>query len=205
MHPTKKYRNGKSEWSNQTTSSLSMGYNISTSTVQLLKAFSILVNNGRYIRPSLISQSDQSEQLFSVESCLRIKEALSYVCTQYGTGAVAFNNQFTISAKSGTTHLIENGQYTDKKHLSSFVGFFPSNDPKYICAIHIQEPLAVKTSTGKHLQHGGVSAGSAFKLFSQDLMNVTQWSKEEIKNQSKACQKMSKKTKELDQLMISFK
>ena len=76
------------------------------------------------------------------------------VVTDSGTGEWAQIDGLRIAGKTGTAKKVYQGRYSNK-YLASFVGFFPTEDPKYVCLIMLNEP---KTSG-----YGGFTAGPIFR------------------------------------------
>jgi cell division protein FtsI (penicillin-binding protein 3) len=86
------------------------------------------------------------------------------VITKGGTGVRAALEGYTVSGKTGTARKIdENGTYSEKKHIASFVGFTPSENPQIAILVIIDEP---QTNFS-----GGIVAAPAFKKIAQDTLN----------------------------------
>jgi cell division protein FtsI (penicillin-binding protein 3) len=72
-----------------------------------------------------------------------------------GTAPLAQVPGYRVAGKTGTAHKPEDGGYAQKKYVSSFVGFGPVTDPRFIVAVMIDEP-----APGKHF--GGDVGGPVF-------------------------------------------
>ena len=182
--PDKKHANGTLEWSADTTGSLSMGHNISVTTVQILKALSTIANGGKQVHPhvvdSIISPHGEIQLDFQYDEknvlndqiCNDIKEAMTYVTHVGGTGYRTHIGDIPIAAKSGTSYKIENGRYNPDKCVSSFMGFFPSNNPQFALCIHVDEPKRMKVDESSNLHHGGNCAAIIFKRIARQTMDI---------------------------------
>ena len=173
--PAKTYENGKRQWSTPTPYSLSFGYNLLTNSMQLLRAYAIMINGGYLVKPSLVKKivkegkvvfdySDQEKkQVFNPEISREIIYALKSVTKPGGGGFRADIPGYTEGGKSGTTEKIIKGTYSKKHHYSSFIGFTPASNPKFLLYIAIDEPeYRYMPGIGK-TYFGGRCAAPAFR------------------------------------------
>lgn len=179
FHPS-----GKPEWSVDTPYSLAFGHNVLVNTMQLSCFFSMLANGGLEIKPTLIKKivqknpTGEEEILFDLEEKLqhqekrrvlskeithRLIQGLKYVTKRGGTSPSADVPGFSEAGKSGTSEKIINGQYSQERYISSFVGIVPANDPKFVIAVVVDEPEAHYIPGVGKSYHGGVCAGPIFK------------------------------------------
>ncbi len=150
--PAKTYESGKRQWSTPTPYSLSFGYNLLTNSMQLLRAYAIMINGGHLIKPTLVKKivkdgeiifehSDQKKnQVFDPEISREIIYALKSVTKPGGGGVRADIPGYTEGGKPGTTEKVIKGTYSKKHHYSSFIGFTPAFNPKFLVYIAIDEP-----------------------------------------------------------------
>lgn len=175
----KTYANGTLQWSTPTPYSLAMGYNLLTTGLQMVKAYSILVNGGFMVKPSLvqkISKSTQSgeeilyqnqyvpqQQLLSSWVSREIINMLEYSTKPGGCGVNAQIPGFTEGGKSGTSEKIVGKSYSTKIHFSSFIGIAPTKGPRFVLYVGIDEP-EYKFIPGVGRTHfGGRSAAPVFR------------------------------------------
>ena len=158
-------RSGHSDLSRKMTSfdraAISFGYGIETSLVQMAKAIAIIANHGQSVPIHLFKQPEtESKQVISREIADQVTHMMTLVTQKGGTGYRASIDGISVAGKTGTTRIFEQGQYLDKQYRASFVGFAPSDDPKYIIIIQVDKP--------KGSIYGGRVAAPAFKtIFSQ--------------------------------------
>ena len=90
--------------------------------------------------------------------------ALKTVVTSDGTAPKAALEHYTVAGKTGTAEKVENGHYVSDKYFSSFIGFFPADNPELCIAVFIDEP-----PKGDHF--GGAAAGPIFKAIAERAAN----------------------------------
>ena len=81
-----------------------------------------------------------------------------------GTAPKARLDHYTVAGKTGTAEKVENGHYVSDKYFSSFIGFFPADNPELCIAVFIDEP-----PKGDHF--GGAAAGPIFKAIAERAAN----------------------------------
>jgi cell division protein FtsI/penicillin-binding protein 2 len=82
-------------------------------------------------------------------------EALKTVVSPEGTAPKAALDHYTVAGKTGTAQKVEGGTYVHGKYVSSFIGFFPADNPEICISIVMDEP--------KEGYYGGMVAGPVFK------------------------------------------
>jgi len=93
-------------------------------------------------------------------------QMLETVTQQGGTAKKGQVPGFRVAGKTGTTEKLVNGQYTENFYVSSFVGFGPVSNPRYIIAVTIDEP-----SAGKHF--GGEVAAPVFSTVMSQALRMS--------------------------------
>ena len=132
---------------------LSYGYSATVTPLQLVTFYNGIANGGRMVKPlfcrEILDGSRRSkvkpvvlnEQICSEETAKQVREMLVDV-VEHGTGDIIFNTIYGIGGKTGTTQGISDKSIKN----SSFVGFFPADNPRYTCLV-----LVEKTSiAGRH-------------------------------------------------------
>lgn len=161
-------------WSRTTQPTLTYGYGLSTSPLQILMAGCALANGGRLMEPHLISRiyNDQGvllqevkpkvrAQVVSEETSALMREALKGVITS-GTARLAQLEGVEAFGKTGTARKIINGKYDPRKHYASFMGFFPSDKPRFGVLVMLDEPAGSLT--------GGDVAAPIFKQIGDGIL-----------------------------------
>ena len=129
-----------SSWSERSKSTISIGQEISASTVQIVKAATALVNDGCIIEPSIFLDNKNEKIRVAKEGLTQ--EILSYMnsATLEGTAKKTFNKNIDTSSKTGTAQIFENGKYSKDKYLASILSVVPTENPKYIIYLAAYNP-----------------------------------------------------------------
>ncbi len=155
------------QWSRLSLASLSIGYEISVTALQLLNCVNIIANNGVQIPFTIIKKGthpelNESEQaaapkrVLSEKTALQIRDMLKRVVTE-GTGKTAQVNGYEAAGKTGTAQKInpETGGYTSGAHTSVFMGFIPADHPVISIIVVVDDP--------KGLYYGSQVAAPVFR------------------------------------------
>ncbi len=126
----------------------SFGHGITTTLLQLAKAYSIIVNGGYDINPTLIKKnfkkSDQRNRILKEEVSKKINPILrKVVSTDEGTAHFADVEGYEVAGKTGTANKVRYGGYSKDK-INTFVSIFPASKPKYILLVLLDEPKPSK-------------------------------------------------------------
>lgn len=141
------------KWSKQTKASISFGYEILVTPIQLLTAFASVINGGILFEPAIIKKVTDYEaqtsydfqpkivrHTISEETSNRMRELLIDV-VENGTGKKAKIDNIKIGGKTGTSKKLVDGKYSNKFYNSSFIGFFPADNPQYCMLIILDAPI----------------------------------------------------------------
>jgi len=129
-------------WGKCKLATTSYGHGITTTPLQLARAYAIIGNGGYKIHPSLVQKNEISleerEQIISKKTSNEINLMLRKVVSQIeGTANFADVEGYQIAGKTGTAV-----KYNSKQKLNTFVSLFPSNKPKYVLLVLLDEPKA---------------------------------------------------------------
>jgi cell division protein FtsI (penicillin-binding protein 3) len=142
---------------------LSFGYGLSATPLQVAKAYSVFANHGKVIPVSLLhnpeTQTPDGIQAMKPETADTLLNMLEAVVVN-GTGKSAMVPGYRVAGKTGTALIAGKQGYSEKRYISSFVGMAPVSDPRVIVAVFIHEPNTHK---------GYYGAAVAAPLFSQVL------------------------------------
>jgi len=135
------------QWSGSTIGTVPIGHGIAVTPVQMARAYSVIANGGRLVRPHLIDRVDGRD--VSTRSGKRVvsravsEQMLSMLrgVVVEGTGTAAAIPGYTVAGKTGTAAKIEpSGRYSTSRYVASFVGLVPASKPKLVVMVMVDEP-----------------------------------------------------------------
>ena len=166
----------KRDWSHMSVASVSIGYEVGVTALQIASAYASIANGGVLLKPQIIQQiiNDKGKVIYSAkpepirkvvkaETMSIMKDILGKVINE-GTGYKADIEGWSIAGKTGTALKYMNGGYS-KKYISNFAGFFPSENPQIVGVVVLDEP-----NYGLHW--GGYGAAPLFKRIAQRIINL---------------------------------
>lgn len=136
--------NPPSRWSRQSIFSLSYGYEITATLIQLAQAFSIIARDGYPVRPTLLlaqkndARSADQKPLYSYNVMQQVKQILENTVVR-GTAKRAQIKGYTVMSKTGTANLLEHGVYNDKRHLYTCAGIVQRGDYQRVIVTFIKD------------------------------------------------------------------
>ncbi len=132
---------------------IAFGQTIAVSALQLASATCAAINGGNYYTPYLVSEiyadngiitekivPQLKNRVISNKASKILNEMLEKVVSE-GSGKQAYIEGYSVAGKTGTAQKYQNGVIAQGKYVSSFVGYFPSTNPKYLALVVIDEPV----------------------------------------------------------------
>ena len=150
----------KFKWGKCPLATASFGHGITTTLLQVVKAYSIIVNGGYDVEPVLVKKNEafKRKKILDDNVTKKILPILrKIVSTKQGTANLANIKGYEIGGKTGTANKSFGGVYSDKK-INTFVSIFPISRPKFVLAVMLEEPKINKEYIYKYRD------GSNFKL-----------------------------------------
>lgn len=147
---------------------LSFGYGVSTSILQLARAYTALADNGIVHSVSLLKRDEDpdSKQIFKPATAHKVRDMLEHVISKEGTAYQARVEGYRVAGKTGTVKkTAATGGYTSDKYLSVFVGMAPASNPRFVIAVVVDEP-----STGQY--YGGLVSAPAFSRVMAGILRI---------------------------------
>ena len=167
-------------WSNTSLPWMAFGYGIAIAPIQTLTFYNSIANNGVMMRPYLVNSIKEEGRVLktispkaynwtvcSPKTLTALHTALEGVCTNGTAKKLFVNSLYKVAGKTGTALVADGSRgYADATFQSSFVGYFPAENPQYtIAVIIINHPHAAN--------HFGASvAGPVFKEISDRLYST---------------------------------
>jgi cell division protein FtsI/penicillin-binding protein 2 len=160
------------KWDKLMISRIPMGHSVAVTHIQMMMAMCAIANEGRLMRPMLISrlqdstgqvfasyQPQEVRQAISHEAARKLVTALKTVPTKDGTAPKAALDHYTVAGKTGTANKVANGQYIRDRYISSFIGFFPADAPELCISVVLDDP--------EKGYYGGQTAAPVFKRIAE--------------------------------------
>jgi cell division protein FtsI (penicillin-binding protein 3) len=130
------------QWSEISTMTISYGHGLSTSPVHLAAAYASLVYGGTRVTPTLLRRAgpQKGPRIVSEETSREIREMLREVVV-HGTASFGEVEGYSVGGKTGTADKPRpNGGYYENKVIATFASVFPTDDPKYVLVLTLDEP-----------------------------------------------------------------
>ncbi|OGB03228.1 MAG: cell division protein [Burkholderiales bacterium RIFCSPHIGHO2_12_FULL_69_20] len=146
---------------------MSYGYGLSASLLQMARAYTTFARDGEVIPVSLLRQEHPVAgiRVLSPETAREIRKMLQLAAAPGGTGPLAQTIGYSVGGKSGTAHKQEGKGYASNKYRSWFVGLAPIDKPRIVVAVMIDEP-----SNGVY--YGGAVAAPVFSQVVQQTLRT---------------------------------
>jgi len=153
-------------WRRLEQATISYGYGISATPLQLAQAYAAIANGGKLRQPTFI-QGSNSPPISAIDPDIAdaVAKMLETVPTIAGTGKRARVANYRIAGKTGTSHKASASGYAAARYVSSFVGFGPASNPRLVCVVVINDP------TGEEY-YGGLVAAPLFSEVMTGAMRI---------------------------------
>ena len=193
------------KWTLSSMHSVPIGYEVSVTPIHVAMAYASIANGGFLLKPYLVDKVIKNDKttlnnkkrvkkrVLSQSNAETLKNIL-FKTINIGSGKKAYLEGWDVAGKTGTAQKSISGGYSESKHLSSFVGFFPKDNPQLLALIIIDEP---STSGNQHF--GGVSAAPVFKSVMNRIINIDSSIKVDKKRETK---NINGKLKRSNQVLI---
>lgn len=168
--------NHLTNWTKVSIAQIPMGQGITVTPLQMVMAMCTIANDGVLMKPMLVSRLEdhdgkvvatisptQVRRVISTQTAKMMVTALKTVVSPDGTGANAALEHYVVAGKTGTAQKVDHGTYSTTKFLSSFIGFFPADNPEICISVVLDEPK------GGH--YGGKIAAPVFKQIAEYAAN----------------------------------
>jgi cell division protein FtsI (penicillin-binding protein 3) len=134
--------NSPARWVPIEQASVSFGYGISVTALQLARAYAAIANGGTLLPVSLVRLDAQptGERVMSETVARQIRAMLETVVSSEGTGAAARVPHYRVAGKTGTAHKLVGSEYGTDTYVASFVGFAPASDPRLVMVVMVDSP-----------------------------------------------------------------
>jgi membrane peptidoglycan carboxypeptidase len=181
--------------------SIPIGYEVSATPLQIAMSYAAIANGGFMLKPYVVekiqkhddtiikNQRNTKKRVLSQSNAEKLSLMLSHT-VENGSGKLANVAGWNVAGKTGTSKKLIDGQYSEKEFISSFVGFFPVENPQLLCLIIFDSPDA-----SRNLHWGSMSSAPVFKSVMDRVINIdksitiSRSKKEKLKNEPILIQK----------------
>ena len=164
------------KWNGDSLASMSIGYEIDVTALQMTSAFATIANDGIRVQPHIIKEIRSSDdkpktfaqpaqtQVVSVETARSLRTMMRQVVLA-GTGRRALLSGYTAAGKTGTAWKFDAKTKTidPNKYISSFIGMAPADNPQVVVAVILDEPKG-------GVRDGGVVSAPIFREIAQQIL-----------------------------------
>ena len=161
-------------WSALSPASLAIGYEMLTTSLQLVMAYGALANGGTLLEPALVREVDSGDgaswrferrpirQVIADGTAARVSKVLHAAVGEGGTGSEASLATLEIAGKTGTARIATGGGYGDRRYAASFVGYTPVDDPQLVIMAKLEDPQGAV--------YGGLTAAPVTRAVVQAIL-----------------------------------
>lgn len=168
-------------WSSISLPWMAFGYGVSVTPLQTLSLYNAIANDGEMIKPIFVKEIREfnktikkfdkiviNPKICSDETISKVRAVLENVVKK-GTGQGLYSKNFSMAGKTGTAQVdyAKDGG-AGKYYASSFVGYFPADEPKYSCIVVVHKPSTINNN-----YYGADVAGPVFKRIAQKIFTDT--------------------------------
>ncbi len=167
-------KHDKAHWSGLTLPWMAYGYSLQLTPLQTLTFYNAIANNGEMVKPQFVKEIKEwnksikkfdkeviVSKICSDQTLFKIQDVLKNVVVK-GTGRKLYSPNFSMAGKTGTAQVgyaVRDSMY----YSSTFVGYFPANEPKYSCIVVVHKPSRSKG------YYGADVSGPVFKAVAQKI------------------------------------
>jgi cell division protein FtsI (penicillin-binding protein 3) len=138
-------------WNPTRQATISYGYGLGITTLQLADAYGTLADGGRRTPPSFVrlEATPQAQPVIPQDISATLRGMLETVVSDEGTGKLADIAGYHVAGKTGTAHVAVNGGYSTDKYISVFAGMAPASAPRLVAVVVINQPTRGEYFGGK--------------------------------------------------------
>ncbi|ACD91526.1 Peptidoglycan glycosyltransferase [Chlorobium limicola DSM 245] len=140
-------------WDRTTLPWMGYGYQVMVTPLQILQAYAAVANDGVLMRPYIVRRiTDDQDRTVRENQPQKVREVVSPATARYmgreyfkavvdsGTARTAAIPGMSVAGKTGTARRAAGGSYANAVYVSSFVGYFPVESPRYAMIVLVEEP-----------------------------------------------------------------
>lgn len=174
------------EWVPFEHATFSYGYGLSSTVLQLARAYTVLANDGVLKPVSLVpvATPPEGKRVMKAEVARKVLAMLETVVSTDGTAPLARISGYRVAGKTGTVKKLKNGVYTDDEYLALFAGIVPASKPRLAAVVVIDQP-------GRGDYYGGQIAAPVFAEVMSDALRLLDVPPDDLANSPHAVNRPS--------------
>lgn len=157
----------RERWYSTERISLAFGYGITTTPLQLARAYTVFANGGVQRPVSLLALEELPEgrQVIAPDIAAQVLQVLHRVTGEHGTARKARVEGYKVGGKTGTVHKVGPQGYIDDAYVALFAGVAPVDDPRVVTVVLINEPKGENYG-------GGAAAAPVFSAVTDGALRL---------------------------------
>ncbi len=177
-------------WSGMSIGSISIGQEIASTPLQVLRAYSVIANGGLLVKPYLLSEIQspdgstihktvpETKRVISEKTASKFNSILTTVTEVGGTAKEASVDGNLVAGKTGTAQKFDTHtkRYSKTNYVSSFVGFVPADKPRVALIVVVHDPRG-------HI-YGGIVAAPVFRKIANDALSYLEVPRDDSKEKN---------------------
>ncbi|HVV97995.1 MAG TPA: penicillin-binding protein 2 [Rhodanobacteraceae bacterium] len=161
-------------WGPVEQATISYGYGLNVTPLQLANAYTAIANDGRLRAPTFVKGAQNPDTaVIDPEIAASIRKMLETVVSPEGSGLKAAITNYRVAGKTGTSRAASGGGY-DNRHISLFVGMVPASNPRLVGVVVIHDPEGV--------YYGGLVSAPVFSKVMDGALRLLDVPPDNVKN-----------------------
>jgi cell division protein FtsI/penicillin-binding protein 2 len=135
------------QYSGTSMANLPFGQGEEVTPMQMIQAYDAIANGGILRAPRIVASiggkpvaRPRGKRILSPVVAAELRDMLRGVLADGGTASGAAISGYDMAGKTGTASIVVNGQYSDTKYVASFIGMVPTNNPRLVVAVVVDQP-----------------------------------------------------------------
>jgi len=161
-------------WGPVEQATISYGYGLNVTPLQLANAYTAIANNGRLRAPTYVKGAQNPDTaVIDPQIAASLRQMLETVVTPEGSGLKAAITNYRVAGKTGTSRAASGGGY-DNRHISLFVGMVPASNPRLVGVVVIHDPEGA--------YYGGLVSAPVFSKVMDGALRLLDVPPDNVKN-----------------------
>jgi cell division protein FtsI (penicillin-binding protein 3) len=161
-------------WGPVEQATISYGYGLNVTPLQLANAYTAIANDGRLRAPTYVKGAQNPDTaVIDPQIAASLRQMLETVVTPEGSGIKASITNYRVAGKTGTSRAASGGGY-DNRHISLFVGMVPASRPRLVGVVVIHDPEGV--------YYGGLVSAPVFSKVMDGALRLLDVPPDNVKN-----------------------